>query len=99
MNLTVDPAKKGFTVILHANPSTGYQWSLEHYNKRLFKLEKKFYVPKKTKLIGAGGQTHFYFSLKERKKYPNQSKMRFNYSRPWDKKSSKITIVNINIQQ
>ncbi len=85
INRVVDSQKKFFIIRLPSNPTTGYQWRVEDYNKSLFKLVKSHYIPEATNLMGAGGQMNFKFVLKKGKDYPDKSTMVFKYARPWEK--------------
>lgn len=96
ITVTVDPSATGFVVTLPSNPTTGYQWVLTQYDKRLFKLMNSHYDAPKTRLLGAGGQMNFNFSLIKAKVYPSMSQMIFTYRRPWEPKSGTPQIVTIS---
>lgn len=94
--LTVNNSEPSFVVSLPANPTTGFQWSVEQFDKDLFTLTSSNYKRPQTQLIGAGGTMVYTFSLKEGKTYPNQSKMVFKYARSWETNSATIKKVTIN---
>lgn len=96
ITMTVDPQQKHFKVILPANPSTGYQWSLVSYDKASFNLLKSNYEAPNTQLIGAGGSMVFIFVPRSGKNYPAKTSMRFNYNRSWEKNGGQEQLVNIN---
>ncbi len=82
--------ESNFIVSLPANPTTGFQWTLKQYDKKLFHLLKEDYVASKPKLIGSGGVTRYVFELYEGKHYPKSTMMTFQYARSWDKRSASI---------
>jgi inhibitor of cysteine peptidase len=88
LSLNVDAKKSDFIVALDANPTTGFQWSVVHYDKKLLTLTNSSYQRPQTNLIGAGGQMLFTFTLNKGKAYPKKSAMSFKYSRPWEHNNS-----------
>ncbi|WED44044.1 protease inhibitor I42 family protein [Legionella cardiaca] len=98
MSVNVDTSQTQFVVTLPANPTTGYQWTVENYDKALLKLLSSKYVAPQTKLIGAGGKTLFTFQLLEGKTYPKSTILLFKYARPWepDTGTTKQVTVNFN---
>lgn len=93
--MKVNTSQKCFTVTLPANPTTGYQWTVLHYDKKLFTLSKSHYQHSKTHLIGSGGEMLFTFTLKQRKSFPKQSDILFKYSRSWEKEGGSQKEVTI----
>ncbi len=85
--LTVDPSLPQFVVTLPANPTTGYQWTVKAYDKKILKIVSSHYIAPKTKLIGAGGQMTFTFALNKNQSYPQATQMSFTYARSWEPKS------------
>ncbi|MDX1837102.1 protease inhibitor I42 family protein [Legionella taurinensis] len=86
MTLNVAAGEEQFKVTLQANPTTGYQWTVQNYDQTLFKLMSSQYVAPQTKLIGAGGQMVFTFAVNEGVALPESSTMTFRYARPWEPK-------------
>jgi inhibitor of cysteine peptidase len=94
--IKVNKKQPSFVVSLAANPTTGYQWSVEQFDKSLFTLTSSNYQRPQTNLIGAGGTMLFTFTLKQGKIYPNQTKMTFKYARSWEPDSASVKNVTIN---
>lgn len=95
MTVNVAAKEEQFKVTLQANPTTGYQWTVQTYDQTLFKLVSSQYVSPETKLIGAGGQMVFTFAVKQGAALPESSAMTFRYARPWEPKdgTSKQVII------
>lgn len=92
----VKTTQSSFQVELPANPSTGYQWALQTYDKDLLTLTGSHYVGKKTHLMGAGGVMVFNFKCNEKMSRPAHTTLLFTYARSWEKaavKTSKVEIV------
>lgn len=98
MSLNVDTSNSQFEVTLPANPTTGYQWTVEQYDKSILKLLSSKYVAPQTKLIGAGGQMLFTFQLLG-KIYPQSSTLVFKYARPWEANTGTVKKVTINFNK
>ncbi|CEK10981.1 protease inhibitor I42 family protein [Legionella hackeliae] len=96
MSLNVNPNQNQFVVTLPANPTTGYQWTVEKYDKSILKLLSSKYVSAQTKLIGAGGQMLFTFQLLKEKAYPQSTSMQFKYARPWEPETGSLKQVVVN---
>lgn len=96
LTINVDSKQSNFTVTLKANPTTGYQWSVVKYDKKLLTLSGSQYQKPNTKLIGAGGQMVFTFTLNKGKSYPASTDMVFKYARSWEPDSA--TVQNVTIQ-
>lgn len=85
-NIQVKENAPTFTIQLPANPSTGYQWFLMHYNPRLVKPLSHNYTPASTGLVGSAGSSQWQFSAQPTAfTVPQSSKLRFEYRRPWEK--------------
>jgi inhibitor of cysteine peptidase len=89
--------KSYFTVILEANPSTGYQWTYEKESSSEAWIEsvKSTYQPSQSKQMGAPGKTVFTFQLKPKAfEKAHTFKIRLRYTRVWEKdpQDSKIEI-------
>lgn len=98
LSINVDAQKSQFEVSLPANPTTGYQWTVQDYDRSFLKLLASQYKGPETKLIGAGGQMIFRFLLVKGKIYPKKTKMLFKYARPWDAQSGSFKKVFINFK-
>ncbi|KTD16230.1 protease inhibitor I42 family protein [Legionella jordanis] len=96
MILNVNNTQNQFVVTLPANPTTGFQWTIENYDKSFLKLLTSRYIAPNTKLIGAGGQMLFTFQLKAGASYPQSSSMLFKYARPWETNTGTMKKVTIN---
>ena len=71
---------ESFSVVLEANPTTGYQWELD-FDSDYIQLLDTEYVPTSPELIGSGGQETFNFlALKSGK-----TEITFSYLRVWEK--------------
>ena len=88
ITLEVDKKSQVFVVSLPANPTTGFEWTLINYDKKLLHPLMKHYSSKKTKLIGSGGDMTFSFGLNKGKTYPATTKLVFCYERSWEKSSN-----------
>jgi len=99
MSMTVSAKKNEFSVQLPANPTTGFQWSLIKFDKKLVKMTSKKYIMPKSNLIGAGGKMDFHFSLVSRKPYPQKTQMIFVYARGWEKNTSSTKQVTIHFKK
>jgi len=80
----VDRHSQQFNVVLPSNPTTGYQWSIKHYDNAFLKLINSQYIAKQPKLIGSGGETHFSFSWAQGVKHLKSTTMVFRYARSWE---------------
>ena len=71
-----------FTIILSANPTTGYQWQLaEPLNKKIVLLLNSEYIAEKPGLIGSGGKEMWRFKALRK----GSADIKFKYVRPWEK--------------
>ncbi len=96
LTLDVNVSSPNFEVTLPANPTTGFQWSVVHYNKKLLTLSNSYYEQPKTKLIGASGQMHFIFTLQKGKNYPASTDILFKYARSWEPSSATTRNIKVN---
>lgn len=95
LTLHVNRAAHAFEVVLPANATTGYQWTVMHVDTSRFKQISKTYIVPKSKLIGAGGQMVFSFQLRKGKSYPKQTELSFSYAQPWNPPSATSTKVTV----
>lgn len=96
LELNVDATESSFVVSLAANPTTGYTWSVLEFDKNLLTLTSSQYQKAKNKLIGAGGQMLFTFSLNKGKTYPQRTNMTFKYARSWEPNSATLQKITVN---
>lgn len=70
---------------LKSNPTTGYSWFLVKYNSHLIKPINHTYVPPISQLVGASGEEVWRFRAEPAAFIvPQQTKIVFVYSRPWE---------------
>lgn len=84
---TISAQDKEFVIKLKSNPTTGYTWFLTDYNSALLEPVKHVFEPATNKkLIGAPGYELWIFRAKPAAfVVPQQTLIRFVYSRPWEK--------------
>lgn len=82
----VNPKSPQFRVMLPANPSTGYQWTLKKYDQNNLMLIHSQYLAPHSNRIGAGGQMIFTFKPVADQAYPPKTEMTFQYARAWESK-------------
>ncbi|MDP3704851.1 MAG: protease inhibitor I42 family protein [Legionellaceae bacterium] len=98
IEVTMD--KPQFVVMLPANPTTGYQWTIISYDKTKIGFVKSvFQTPTKQQIMGAGGKMIFTFTARSSNKYPASSKIKFKYVRPWDPNYGTFTDVIVNVNK
>lgn len=93
--IVVPSGKTSFQVLLSANPTTGYNWAVTHYDARLLKLVASKYTPEKTGRVGAGGTMTFTFKVVNGATVPASTPLEFRYARPWEKDSGTSKIVTV----
>ncbi|HJO92099.1 MAG TPA: protease inhibitor I42 family protein [Victivallales bacterium] len=69
-----------FTILLKSNPTTGYDWHVGEYDKKIIELVKSKYTPN-SKLIGAGGSKLYTFKILA----TGKANLKFDYKRAWEK--------------
>ncbi|ARB91686.1 protease inhibitor I42 family protein [Legionella longbeachae] len=94
--LNVNVSSPSFEVTLPANPTTGFQWSVVQYNKKLLTLSNSSYEQPKTKLMGAGGQMHFIFTLQKGVNFPQSTEIQLKYARSWEPSSATLRNIKVN---
>lgn len=94
--LNVDMHNPSFAITLPANPTTGFQWSVVHFDKKLLILSASHYERPKTNLMGAGGHMDFTFMLQKEKSYPASTEIVFKYARAWEAKSATVKKIKVN---
>jgi inhibitor of cysteine peptidase len=99
VEVNVDTHKPTFQIQLKANPTTGYKWTIDSFDRERFKLVKSEYKAPNNKLIGAGGKRIYSFKLLKGQTYPKHTKMVFRYLRPWEPDKGSNTDVLITFKQ
>lgn len=85
-----------FEVKLFANPTTGFQWNLQDYDRSQFNFIKDNYVPLSTTRVGSPGQHVFYFKHKEGMACPESTRLCFRFARAWESDKSACTEVVVH---
>lgn len=96
VQMTVNATDHEFVIILPANPTTGFQWSIVNYDKDLLILSSSSFEQPKTHLIGAGGQMRYVFQLKKGKHYVGSTKLQFKYARTWEPETATVKTIKVN---
>lgn len=91
----VPASKKVFEITLSANPSTGFQWSLDNFDHSLLKLQSQRYEAPQTKLVGAPGTSIFTFERLDEKLSTKRTKVTLQYGRTWEPSSAMSTTITI----
>lgn len=88
-NVIVKKSQPQFSIKLKSNPTTGYSWFLREYNSKfILPLKHQFEKPTK-QLVGASGYEIWTFRVKPAGfSVPQQTQIRFVYTRPWQAKES-----------
>lgn len=94
---TVDIAatSKQFVLVLPANPTTGYQWTVKQYDKTRLLLTSSNYRAPDSMRMGAGGQMAFTFSRVKNTPFPKTTRIVFRYARSWEPASGTIKQVDL----
>ena len=92
----VDRSSQQFAVTLPANPTTGYQWTVTNYDKKILMMTGSKFLAPRTRLMGAGGQMTFTFARVKGKSYPKSTQLSFTYARSWEPKSATLKKVTVN---
>jgi inhibitor of cysteine peptidase len=84
--IVVTPKNQRFIIKLQSNPSTGFSWFVREYDSSLLTAVSQKYVPPgDKKLIGEAGYELWTFQVKSQAfMVPQQTTIRFVYSRPWE---------------
>lgn len=84
--IIINDNMKGFQIVLPANPTTGYRWTLTQYNPAYFTLTKTVdYQASPSQLVGAGGVSRWFFDITPefRNHTSLQTQIRLVYARPF----------------
>ena len=88
-----------FEVTLPANPTTGFQWTLQKYDEERFSIEKDMYIVSDSTRMGAPGQHVFYFKQKEHADCPESTTLYFRHARSWEPDSGASTEVTVHFSK
>lgn len=93
----VNQHKPQFSITLDANHTTGYAWSLKHYDKKLISLVNHKYIRPHSTLIGAPGYEKWTFEAKPSFfKHSTTTIVSLDYARSWEHgKSIKTAVYKI----
>ncbi len=81
---------------LPANPSTGYQWVLSHYDHHLLKLVGQERQSRGSNVVGKPEVSIFEFTMKKNAfAAPQQTQINLEYLRPWESTPAKELTVKI----
>lgn len=100
ISIDVDPGQSRFLVVLPANPSTGYQWSIKGYDHDIINMIHSEYRAGNQQLIGAPGRMFYTFEIVKGADLPATTVISFEYGRPWEQSSSRqpqIVVVNFTL--
>jgi inhibitor of cysteine peptidase len=95
-SITVLKSQPVFILKLASNPTTGYVWLLNNYDKSLIVPVKHEYQSPDSKLMGAPGMDLWTFRVKpDAFIVPQRTSIRMSYARPWeaDKSGKNIEFV------
>ena len=96
VQVILHPACTCFEVKLAANPTTGFQWTLEDYDVKHVSYLKDVYVASGTTQVGAPGEHVFYFKHIKMASAPASTVLRFRHARSWEPNTGACTEVTIN---
>ena len=96
LSLDVNVKDPSFVISLPANPTTGFQWAVDQYDKNILTLSSSVYQKPQTNLVGAGGQMQFTFTLQKGKALPEHTHLQFKYARAWEPKTATVKKVQVN---
>ena len=88
-----------FEVKLPANPTTGFQWTLQKYDRERFSCEKDIYFVSDSTRMGAPGEHVFYFKQKENVPCPESTTLCFRHARSWESDSGTCTEVTVHFSK
>ena len=84
-HIKLDKFSPEFRLKLKSNPTTGYSWFLQQYDKRLIKPVGHDYLKPDSGMVGQGGYEIWTFSLlPEALNTATKTKILMVYKRPWE---------------
>ncbi len=88
--ITVKADSPEFTINLQANPSTGYTWLLQPYDKKVITFKNYDYRSSNPAMVGASGVASWKFKLNLAAfMAPSTYTLTFEYKRPWEPQPGK----------
>lgn len=86
LTINVPTGKAQFSISLASNPTTGYSWFIQSYDKAYLQLSSHAYLPPQNHRIGAGGLEIWRFKIIN----PALQKtvIHFQYARSWNKQDN-----------
>ena len=97
--IKLDASCSNFKIKLPSNRTTGFQWTLESYDKAHFRCVKSDYITSDTTRMGAPGERVFYFQKKENTACPESTVLRFRHARSWEPDSGTQTEVTVHFSE
>ena len=91
--------QSSFEITLPANPTTGYQWTIKSFDKKLLRLVSSQYLRPKSALVGAGGRMTFRFSLNKTVQRPTFTLVKLIYARPWEPTKGTMKVLRVNFDK
>jgi inhibitor of cysteine peptidase len=97
----ITAAQPEFVIKLKSNPTTGYTWFLRNYNTDLLQPVSHSFQAPDTTMVGAPGFELWTFKVKSTAfVVPQQTSIRFAYSRPWEAAESATPLLfRVTIEQ
>lgn len=88
--------QRGDLVVIHLreNPSTGFQWAIDHNNDEALKLERSEYTPPAASTVGGAGQRTFTFSGRD----SGAAEPHFKLWREWQGEQSVVERFSVTVQ-
>ncbi len=99
-SIIVRPSAPIATVRLPANPSTGYQWTVIHYEPALMRAPSHRYIPQHSGLAGAPGYDVWQFKFKKTAFGVSlkTATVIMEYQRPWEHIQGRKRIIRFTIK-
>lgn len=86
-SISVEKDTTRFIIKLSSNPTTGYSWFLQYYDKDILTPSGHNYKPDNPMLVGSGGVDEWSFAVSSQAfVVPRVTKLIFIYARPWNVK-------------
>lgn len=94
-NFSMSASQPTFIIKLKSNPTTGYSWFLREYDDSLITpVKHSFEKASNTNLMGAPGYELWTFTIKPAGfAVPQQTLLRFVYTRPWQGNDGSTQVV------
>ncbi|STX29078.1 secreted protein [Legionella beliardensis] len=98
MVIHLKPTDTHFQVILPANQTTGFEWTLHTYDKSLLRLVSSQFNAPHSKLMGVPGTTVFNFQVIPGAITPRVTALVFSYARPWTTQNETFQTVTVHFR-